>query len=149
MQAYEAMRWALQRINQDSGVLQGNYITDSYIPGVKIGKLSYQWLQTKKVIRHKAYNQGIVRSNSRPPVICLMYITYKSLKSLQNIKRLHVSFQLSKKICRMNSSQIFFIELFECQCFRVVGRRHVLQVSGSIPCHHDVISRNHIYKPEL
>ena len=34
----EAIGWALQIINQDSGTINGETITDSYIPGVKIGK---------------------------------------------------------------------------------------------------------------
>ena len=38
MKAYEAMRWALGRINQDSGFIDGEAISKSYIPGVKIGK---------------------------------------------------------------------------------------------------------------
>ena len=33
----EAIRWALQRINQDSGTINGQSISQSYIPGVKIG----------------------------------------------------------------------------------------------------------------
>ncbi len=40
MPAYEAMRWALGRLNQDSGTINGEDIVDSYIPGVKIGKSS-------------------------------------------------------------------------------------------------------------
>ena len=38
MQTYEALRWAVARINQDSGVINGRAIVDSYVPGVKIGK---------------------------------------------------------------------------------------------------------------
>ena len=38
MKAYEAMRWALGRINQDSGFIDGVAISEAYIPGVKIGK---------------------------------------------------------------------------------------------------------------
>ena len=35
---YEVMRFALSRINQDHGDLDGDAITQSYIPGVKIGE---------------------------------------------------------------------------------------------------------------
>ena len=38
MPAYESMRWALGRINQDQGTINGERITDSYIPGVKLGE---------------------------------------------------------------------------------------------------------------
>ena len=38
MQAYEAAQWALKRLNQDQGTINGQRVTDSYIPGVKLGK---------------------------------------------------------------------------------------------------------------
>ena len=38
MKTYEAMRWALGRINQNSGHLNGEAVSESYIPGVKIGE---------------------------------------------------------------------------------------------------------------
>lgn len=37
-QAYEAMKWALDRLNQDSGSINGDTVTESYIRGVKIGQ---------------------------------------------------------------------------------------------------------------
>ena len=43
-QAYEAMKWALDRLNQDTGTINGETITDSYVPGVKIGKLVWSKL---------------------------------------------------------------------------------------------------------
>ena len=42
IQAYEALRWALNRINQDSGQIDTEVITDSYIPGVKLGEAYLQ-----------------------------------------------------------------------------------------------------------
>ena len=38
---YEALLWAVSRINQDSGTINGETITDSYVPGIKIGKNIY------------------------------------------------------------------------------------------------------------
>ena len=37
IQIYEALLWAVNRINQDSGTINGEPITDSYVPGIKIG----------------------------------------------------------------------------------------------------------------
>ena len=37
MQMIEALRWVLSRLNKDSGTLDGRTITESYVPGVKIG----------------------------------------------------------------------------------------------------------------
>lgn len=37
MPAYEAVKWMLKRLNQDSGQIDGQSVTDSYVPGVKIG----------------------------------------------------------------------------------------------------------------
>ena len=34
---YEAARWALKIINQDTGKISGNTVTDSYVPGIKLG----------------------------------------------------------------------------------------------------------------
>ena len=36
-QSQQSMLWALERLNQDSGRIGDREITDSYIPGVKIG----------------------------------------------------------------------------------------------------------------
>ena len=38
IQIYEALLWAVNRINQDSGTINGEPITDSYVPGIKIGE---------------------------------------------------------------------------------------------------------------
>ena len=37
MQSYEAVRWALDRLNKKDEELNGEYLTDTYIPGVKLG----------------------------------------------------------------------------------------------------------------
>ena len=34
----EAMNWALQHLNQNSGSINGNPISDSYVPGIQLGK---------------------------------------------------------------------------------------------------------------
>ncbi|XP_013417684.1 uncharacterized protein LOC106178875 [Lingula anatina] len=34
---FEAMRWSIELLNRDSGVLNGRRLTDTYIPGVKFG----------------------------------------------------------------------------------------------------------------
>ena len=39
MQSYEAIRWALDRLNKEGEELNGEYLSDTYIPGVKLGKL--------------------------------------------------------------------------------------------------------------
>lgn len=41
MQSYEAIRWALDRLNKKNTVLNGEFLTDSYVPGVKLGKLHF------------------------------------------------------------------------------------------------------------
>jgi len=38
MQSYEAIRWALDRLNKKGQILNGQLLTDSYIPGVKLGE---------------------------------------------------------------------------------------------------------------
>ena len=38
MQSYEAVRWALDRLNKENEMLNGEFLDDTYIPGVKIGK---------------------------------------------------------------------------------------------------------------
>ena len=38
MQSYEAIRWALDRLNKEKEELNGEYLNDTYIPGVKLGK---------------------------------------------------------------------------------------------------------------
>ncbi len=43
----ESMRWALARLNQDSGRIGNRQITDSYIPGVKIGTNIMYWILFK------------------------------------------------------------------------------------------------------
>ena len=40
MQAYEAIRWALDRLNKRNEVLNGEFLPDFYIPGVRIGILN-------------------------------------------------------------------------------------------------------------
>lgn len=37
---YEALLWAADRINQDSGAINGEPVSDSYVPGIKIGEIS-------------------------------------------------------------------------------------------------------------
>ncbi|KAL4223423.1 hypothetical protein ACF0H5_016893 [Mactra antiquata] len=39
MQSYEAIRWALDRLNKKDEVLNGEYLDDYYIPGVRIGMM--------------------------------------------------------------------------------------------------------------
>ena len=58
--AYEALLWALNLINQDSGTINGQAVTDSYIPGIKLGRsprvlvMMYDivWCSVPVVIRH-------------------------------------------------------------------------------------------------
>ena len=42
---YESVLWAVNRINQDSGSVNGETVTDSYVPGIKIGQLSMYHLR--------------------------------------------------------------------------------------------------------
>ncbi|XP_064620108.1 uncharacterized protein LOC135483288 isoform X2 [Lineus longissimus] len=39
--SYEAVMWALTRLNQNNGSLNSNPITDSYVPGIQIGMRAY------------------------------------------------------------------------------------------------------------
>ena len=39
MQAYEALRWAIDRLNKKNEVLNGEMLTDSYIPGITLGSM--------------------------------------------------------------------------------------------------------------
>ncbi|KAL3856569.1 hypothetical protein ACJMK2_011304 [Sinanodonta woodiana] len=39
MQSYEAVRWAIDRLNKKNEILNGQYLNDTYIPGVKIGMI--------------------------------------------------------------------------------------------------------------
>lgn len=39
MQAYEAVRWAIDRLNKKNEELNGEFLTDSYIPGITLGKI--------------------------------------------------------------------------------------------------------------
>ena len=38
METYEALRWALKRINQAGGQVGEDTVTESYIPGMKLGQ---------------------------------------------------------------------------------------------------------------
>lgn len=37
MQGYEAIRWAIDRLNKKGTMLNGEFLTDSYVPGITIG----------------------------------------------------------------------------------------------------------------
>lgn len=37
MQSYESIRWALDRLNKKDEVLNGEYLDDFFIPGIRIG----------------------------------------------------------------------------------------------------------------
>ncbi|KAK3084395.1 hypothetical protein FSP39_012853 [Pinctada imbricata] len=43
MQAYEAIRWALDRLNKKDQILNGEYLNNSYIPGVNLGMTVYDY----------------------------------------------------------------------------------------------------------
>jgi hypothetical protein len=38
MQAYEAVRWAIDRLNKKNEELNGEFLNNSYIPGITLGK---------------------------------------------------------------------------------------------------------------
>lgn len=38
MQSYEAIRWILDRLNKKDEYLNGEFLSDYFIPGVRIGK---------------------------------------------------------------------------------------------------------------
>ena len=38
MQAYEAIRWALDLVNKKGEYLNGEFLKDFYVPGIRIGK---------------------------------------------------------------------------------------------------------------
>lgn len=43
MQAYEAIRWALDRLNKKNEELNGEFLNNSYVPGVELGKFVSAW----------------------------------------------------------------------------------------------------------
>lgn len=49
MQSYEAIRWALDRLNKKNTVLNGEFLTDSYVPGVKLGMKVYDYCSQKSL----------------------------------------------------------------------------------------------------
>lgn len=40
MQAYEAIRWALELLNKKDQILNGDNLTSTYVPGIKLGEWS-------------------------------------------------------------------------------------------------------------
>ena len=43
MQAYEAVRWAIDRLNKKNEELNGEFLNNSYIPGITLGKYNLSW----------------------------------------------------------------------------------------------------------
>ena len=41
MQAYEALRYALDLVNKKDEFLNGQYLTDYYVPGIRMGRWFY------------------------------------------------------------------------------------------------------------
>jgi len=51
MQSYEAIRWALDRLNKENEMLNGEFLDDTFIPGIKIGtKIIYMCKRRKQII---------------------------------------------------------------------------------------------------
>ena len=44
MQSYEAIRWAIELLNKERVELNGQFLTDTYVPGIKIGLLIFFFL---------------------------------------------------------------------------------------------------------
>ncbi|XP_061163158.1 uncharacterized protein LOC133172311 isoform X1 [Saccostrea echinata] len=49
MQSYEAIRWALDRLNKKNIILNGQFLNDSYIPGVKLGMKVFDYCGQKSI----------------------------------------------------------------------------------------------------
>ncbi|XP_053375882.1 uncharacterized protein LOC123533311 isoform X2 [Mercenaria mercenaria] len=56
MQSYEAIRWALDRLNKKDEVLNGEDLDDYYIPGIKIGMIAQDYCSSATTAISKAEN---------------------------------------------------------------------------------------------
>lgn len=51
MQSYEAIRWALDRLNKKNTILNGEFLSDSYVPGVKLGNAKFYSSAPKQTLQ--------------------------------------------------------------------------------------------------
>ena len=53
VQYYEALRWAINTLNQNSGEINGHEFNDSFVPGIKFGKF---FLKRAGSYKHSYFN---------------------------------------------------------------------------------------------